>query len=500
MLITANNIMLITALLLAFSVWAGKAGGRFGIPALLFFIGVGMVAGVDGFGLHFDSAEAAQFIGMISLSVILFSGGLDTNINQIKPIWRQGLSLATVGVLLTTAITGTFIHFLFGWLAPEYTFGWAESMLLAAIMSSTDSASVFSILNSSRMGLKQNLKPTLELESGSNDPMAYLLVILLIDFISQGAEITSGEVWHGTWLLVRQLAVGALCGVALGYVSVWIINRLRVGNDFLYPVMMIACMCFIFSVTELVGGNNYLAVYLSGLVVGNKRLALKGTITTFFGGFTWLMQIMMFLSLGLLVNPHELVTPQVIIPGLLLAIFMILAARPIATFISLLPFRNFTFKGRLYISWVGLRGAVPIIFATYALMCPEVAHSRLMFNMVFFITLLSLLIQGTTVTHMARWLGLCETVRERDFRFDLPDEITAAMTEMDVTPAMLADGDLLHQVTMPPDTLVVMIKRRDKYLVPTGGTRLYLTDRLLLISQHEKHLTTFSGGEKNSGK
>lgn len=495
MIITANNIMLVLALLLAVSVLAGKAGGRFGVPALVLFLGVGMLAGVDGFGLHFDSAEAAQFIGMVSLSIILFSGGLDTDIKQIRPIWRQGVALATVGVLLTTAVCGAFIYGIFHLFAPEYAFGWPESLLLAAIMSSTDSASVFSILNSSKIGLKQNLKPALELESGSNDPMAYLLVVILIDFIRQGSGLTMDELGHASWMLFSQLAMGVTGGLVLGYVSVRIINMLRVDNDFLYPVMMIACVFCVFSVTDLIGGNSYLAVYVAGLVVGNNRLALKGTITTFFGGFTWLVQIIMFLSLGLLVNPHELVNLHVIVPGLLLALFMILVARPVSVFMSLMPFRNFSIKARIYISWVGLRGAVPIIFATYALMCPEVTHARLMFNMVFFITLLSLLVQGTTVTHMARWLGLCESVRERDFKFDLPDEITAAMKEMDVTPGMLADGDMLRHITLPPDTLVVMIKRRDKYLLPTGNTRLYLSDRLLLISQEESSLAGM-GNEK----
>lgn len=488
MTITANNIMLVAALLLATSVLAGKAGGKFGVPALVLFLVVGMLAGVDGVGLQFDSAEAVQFIGMVSLSVILFSGGLDTDIKQIKPVWRHGVSLATIGVLLTTGICGIFIYSIFHWLAPESGFGWLESMLLAAIMSSTDSASVFSILNSSKIGLKQNLKPTLELESGSNDPMAYLLVILLLDIIGQGKEITSAEVVHIGGMLVQQLALGGICGLLLGLVSVKVVNMLRVDNEFLYPVMMIACVFFVFSVTELTGGNSYLAVYIAGLVVGNKRLALKGTITTFFGGFTWLVQIMMFLSLGLLVNPHELVNVKVIVPGLLLAVFMILVARPVAVFLSLLPFKGFSLRGKLYISWVGLRGAVPIIFATYALTAPAIEHARLMFNMVFFITLLSLLIQGTTVRSMAHWLGLTKDWKERDFKIDLPDEITAAMTEMSVTAGMLVDGEYIRDVDMPPSTLVVMIKRRGKYLVPTGNTRLHPGDRLLLISEEKDNL------------
>ena len=487
--ISANNIMLILAALLFLSVFVGKAGSRFGMPALLLFLGVGMVAGVDGFGIKFDSAEAAQFIGMISLSVILFSGGVDTRFKDIRPVLAPGVVLATIGVLITTIVTGAFIYYTFHWLAPDFAFGWIESMLLAAIMSSTDSASVFSILNSSRTGLKQNLKPTLELESGSNDPMAYLLVIILIGIMEGGGLTDGSSLWaQSLGLLVIQLLLGVVGGVAIGYATVWVVNRLRVDNEFLYPVMVIACVFFAFSLTELIGGNSYLAVYIAGLVVGNKKLALKHTITTFFGGFTWLVQIIMFLSLGLLVNPHELINAHVIIPGILLGVFMIIIARPIAVFISLLPFKQFTAKARLYISWVGLRGAVPIIFATYALMSPDVPHARFMFNMVFFITILSLLIQGTTVNHMAKWLGLKDEYRKKEFKVNLPDEITAAINEMTVTPQLLNNGDLLKEVKLPPNTLVIMIKRDNEYLVPTGNTRLYLNDTLLLISEEEQHL------------
>ena len=486
--ITANNTMLIMACLLFFSVLVGKAGSRFGMPALLLFLGVGMVAGVDGFGLHFDNAMTAQSIGMISLSIILFSGGVDTNFKEIKPVFAPGTMLATVGVFITTAVTGAFIYYMFRWLAPEHSFGLIESFLLAAIMSSTDSASVFSILNSSRTSLKQNLKPTLELESGSNDPMAYLLVIILIGIMEGGNAADAALWWHSAGLLVMQLALGAIGGVAVGFATVAIVNRLRVDNEFLYPIMVIACAFFAFSLTELIGGNSYLAVYIAGLVVGNKKLALKHTITTFFGGFTWLVQIIMFLSLGLLVNPHELIDAHVIIPGILLGVFMIVIARPIAVFISLLPFKQFTTKARLYVSWVGLRGAVPIIFATYALMSPDVPHARFMFNMVFFITILSLLIQGTTVNRMAQWLGLKDEYREKEFKVNLPDEINAAINEMNVSAQLLNNGDLLKEVKLPPNTLVIMIKRDNEYLVPTGNTRLYLNDTLLLIAEEEQHL------------
>lgn len=481
--ITANNIMLVIASLLLVSVFVGKAGSRYGMPALLLFLGVGMLAGTDGFGLQFDSAQAAQFIGMISLSIILFSGGLDTKYRDIKEILAPGVALATIGVLITTLVCGAFIYYVFHWLAPDYAFGWIESMLLASIMSSTDSASVFSILSSSKTGLKQHLKPTLELESGSNDPMAYMLVLMFIGILESGIhEVDSALIGGSVIMLVRQLLLGAAGGFIIGYLSVKLINRLRSDNEFLYPVTMIACAFFAFTLTELVGGNAYLAVYLAGLVVGNNRIDLKRTITTFFGGFTWLVQILMFLSLGLLVNPRELL--PVAVPAVALGLFMILVARPVAVFVSLLPFKNFTFKARCYISWVGLRGAVPIIFATYALMSPAVEHARFMFNVVFFITILSLIIQGTTVNKMATLLGLRDTLRENAFDgIDLPDHVKAALTEMDVNAAMLSNGNTLKEIDLPPQTLVMMVKHGDEYIVPKGNTHLYLGDTLLLITE-----------------
>lgn len=485
--ITPDNIMLVAAVLLLFSVLAGKAGSRYGMPALLAFLGIGMLAGVDGFGIQFDSAATAEFIGMVSLCIILFSGGLDTSYRQIKPVLAPGVVLATVGVLITTALMGVFIHEMMRLMLTEHAFGWAESLLLAAIMSSTDSASVFSILNSSGVGLKQRLKPTLELESGSNDPIAYLLVILLISTIEEGVDITGGMILETVGRLILQLGVGAIAGIVIGYITVWIVNRIHAGNEFLYPVLVIACCFFAFTLTNLVGGNSYLAVYISGVVVGNNKIVLKRTIATFFGGFSWLVQIVMFLTLGLLVNPHELL--QIAVPGIMLGVFMIFIARPAAVYLCLAPFRRYTFKAKTYIGWVGLRGAVPIIFATYALMSPAVGQARFMFNIVFFITILSLLIQGTTVTRMARWLGLTEEVEPRHFSgFELPEEVTAASREQAVTAELLTEGSTLSEITLPPETLVILVKRGDAYLVPKGNTRLYIGDVLLLISRKAEYL------------
>ena len=448
MVISPENILLVGAILLFLSVLVGKTGAKFGVPALLLFLGVGMLAGSDGFGIYFDSPQIAQFIGTVALCIILFSGGMDTHYREIKPILAPGVTLATLGVLMTTIITGLFIYSLSDLLPGNFQLGLLESMLLAAVMSSTDSASVFSILRSKGISLKERLRPTLELESGSNDPMAYMLTILLIQVI----EIGVIDWPHSIVLLFMQLSIGAAAGFALGYAIVWIINRINVPNESLYPVLLFSCVFFVFAFTNLLQGNGYLAVYIAGLVVGNRKLVHKRSLTTFFDGFTWLFQIVMFLTLGLLVNPSEL--PAVAGVGLLVAIFMIVVSRPISVFACLLPFRRFTTRARVYISWVGLRGAVPIIFATYPLMSAEIPNARMIFNIVFFVTIVSLLVQGTTVSAMARWLGLVGKSEEKEiFNVALPDEIKSAMSEIELTDEALSGGNKLMNLSLPDNIL-----------------------------------------------
>ena len=478
----AEEVLLICSVILFVSILAGKAGFRVGLPALLLFLGIGMLFGSDGLGLQFSNPQIAQFIGMIALSIILFSGGMDTKLSEIKPIASQGVVLATLGVLVTTAITGYFIFWLTGLVAGYETLTLAESLLMAAVMSSTDSASVFSILRSKGVYLKQRLRPTLELESGSNDPMAYMLTIILIAYIqSNGMDFQEGAI-----SLIIQLGLGLIAGYILGKVSVWIINRVIVENQSLYPILLLAVIFFIFSITSLLKGNGYLAVYIAGLVVGNTKIIHKKSIVTFFDGFTWLWQIVMFITLGLLVNPHELLPVAGI--GLTVGIFMIIFARPITVFLCLLPFRNFTTKAKLYISWVGLRGAVPIIFATYPLIA-GIENANFIFNVVFFITILSLLVQGTTVTHVARWLHLTDAPDRKDeFGIELPEEIKSAMSEIDITKEVLSHGNKLMQLKLPDHTLAVMVKRDGKYFIPKGNTELHENDKLLMISDNDEAL------------
>lgn len=402
MILNADNILLMGSLLLFSSIIVSKAGHRFGIPVLLLFLGVGMIFGSDGFGILFSNPNLTQFIGAVSLCFILFSGGMETSFSEIKPVIREGVVLATAGVVITTAVTGFFIYYLSLFLDGFVTLTLSESLLLAAVMSSTDSPSVFSILRSKGLLLKKKLAPTLELESGSNDPMAYLLTLLLIQVAQSGGF----EWFDSVRILFMQLLLGGAGGYLLGRVAVWTINRINIQNLSLYPILLLAFVMFTFSVTDSLGGNGYLAVYIAGLVVGNSGILHKDNLITFFGNFSWLFQIAMFLTLGLLVNPNELL--PVAGMGLAVGVFMILFARPFSVHVCLIPFNTYNRRELAFISWVGLRGAVPIIFATYPWVS-GLPHAQTMFNLVFFITILSLVVQGTTVGVFARWLKLIES-------------------------------------------------------------------------------------------
>ena len=480
-MITAENILLVGSILIFTSILISKTGYRFGIPTLLLFLVVGMLFGSDGLGIQFNSATDAQFVGMIALSIILFSGGMDTKIKDIQPVMKQGILLSTIGVLLTTALTGGFIYYISGWSSTNIQLPLLTSMLLAATMSSTDSASVFSLLRSQRMNLKQNLRPMLELESGSNDPMAYMLTIVLIQVISSGSQLSLALVAQD---LCVQFLVGGVIGYAFGKFASWLINKIELPNSSLYPILLLSLVFITFTTTDLLKGNGYLAIYIAGVVVGNSRLAFRKEIGTFMNGMTWLFQIIMFLTLGLLVNPHEMV--DIIGVALLIALFMIIVARPISVFACLLPFRSITNKARLFISWVGLRGAVPIIFATYPVIA-KIEGSHQLFNIVFFITLLSLVIQGMSISQMAKWLhlDLPEEKEGNDFGVELPDEIDSSLHDITLTAEMLLNGNKLSEMRIPKGSLVMLVKRGNEFLIPNGQLELHEGDKLLFITENK---------------
>ena len=479
MIFTTGNILLIGAVLLMAGILIQKPGYRFGIPALLLFLVVGMIFGCDGLGVQFDDVRGAQFVGMVSLSIILFAGGLGTRIKDIKPILAPGIVLSTVGVLLTTAITGIFVWWISGLSWTSIHFALLPSMLLAATMSSTDSASVFGILGAQKMNLKHNLRPTLELESGSNDPMAYLITTMLVDVLVTGDSVTVVSLLR---IFLVQFVLGALLGFAFGRLGVWMLNRLNLDNRALYPIMAVAICFLTFSLTDTLGGNGYLAIYVTGIVIGNEKVSFRRETITFIDGLSWLCQIVMFLMLGLLVNPLEMW--QVAGMALLIGLFMIVVARSISVFFSLIPFSNIPFKGKVFISWVGLRGAVPILFATYPVVAGLEDHHTI-FNIVFFITILSLLVQGTTITSMAQYLKLSEPLLNdvSDFGVEIPEDSGSSLKDLYVTSTMLEKGSFVRDLHLPQGQLVMMVKRDNELLVPNGQLELREGDHLLIIQE-----------------
>lgn len=478
---SAENILLVGSILLFASIVVSKTGYRFGVPALLLFLVVGMFFGSDGLGLQFNDASEAQFIGMVALSVILFSGGMDTKFAEIKPILAPGIVLSTLGVLLTALFTGLFIWFITGMDVTNFQLPLMTSLLLAATMSSTDSASVFAILRSQKMNLKHNLRPMLELESGSNDPMAYMMTIVLIQVI-QSSGMHLGMILGS---FVIQFAVGAGAGYILGKLAIKMLNKLDIDNSSLYPILLLAFVFFTFSFTDRIHGNGYLAVYIAGIMVGNNKIPYRKDTATFMDGLSWLCQIVMFLSLGLLVNPHELL--KIAVVASLIGIFMIIIGRPLSVFLCLLPFKNINLRSKVFVSWVGLRGAVPIIFATYPVVA-GVEGSNIIFNIVFFITILSLIIQGTTIPFVARLLNLSTPLEKtgNDFGVELPEDIDSNLSDMTVTQEMLDEADTLKDMDLPKGTLVMIVKREGEFLIPNGSLKLHVGDKLLLISESEK--------------
>lgn len=474
---TFEDVLLGVSILLFLSILISKSLGRFGVPALVLFLGVGMLAGSDGLGgIHFDDSQTAQSLGTVALTLILFSGGLDTRWESTKPVLWRGVVLSTIGVFITAILVGLFASYLLN-------FSLTEGLLLGAIVSSTDAAAVFSILRSKNIGLKNNLRPILELESGSNDPMAYFLTVSFTFLLTnEGASI-----WELVPMFFLQMSIGAISGIAMGRIMTWVINRIKLEQEGLYPALTLAMVIFTFAFTNLIKGNGFLAVYIAAVILGNRNFIHKRSLTRFYDGIAWLMQILMFLTLGLLVFPSEII--PVIGVGLLISIFLILVARPISVFISMAFFKN-TIQDKLYISWVGLRGAVPIVFATYPLLA-GVDKSGMIFNIVFFIVLTSVMLQGSTLSVVAKWLNLSEwNSKPKKHQFDLEMEydIKNELTEVKVTPESTAVGRTLVDLHFPRGILIVLINRNGKFLTPNGATTLEAGDMLFVMTDNDEEL------------
>lgn len=469
-MIAIEYLLLLGSVLILLSIGIAKLSGNLGVPVLLLFLLIGMLAGSDGpGGIYFDDPGLAQSIGVIALVFILFAGGLDTDWPVVRPVLWQATSLATLGVFLTALAVGVVAH-------AFLDFSWLEGLLLGAVISSTDAAAVFSVLRSRSVSLRGRLTPLLELESGSNDPMAVFLTVGLIHLIqSPGASF--GEM---ALLFVLQMGLGALSGFGLGKLLAALLNRVRFAYEGFYPVFALAFAAFVYSATALAGGSGFLAVYIAGIVAGNSDFVHKKSLLRFFDGLAWLSQIGMFLTLGLLVFPTRIV--PVMGAGLLISAFLMVVARPLSVFVSL-ALTRFSWREKTFISWVGLRGAVPIILATFPLLA-KLPNAELIFNLVFFIVLTSALLQGWSIPAAARLLKV-DAPMERQRRYPIEFAPAAGMDadliELVVPAHAAVAGKALVELGMPRDSLIVLISQNEEFIVPTGGTVLNEGDVILVL-------------------
>ena len=478
--------LLVISLLFFASIFTDKLSSKFGIPALLLFLAVGMFFGEEGpVGIPYNNTAGAEILGSIALCVILFAGGMGTKFVDIKPVMWPGITLATLGVALTWIFSGLAIWGVFQLYGSFSVVTLPFALLMAATMSSTDAASVFSILGNKGIRLKHNLRPLLELESGSNDPMAYIITVTMISVLTEaksgwmiGLEVLMSVTWS--------VAFGLVVGFGFAKLMTWMMQRMTLSNSSLYPIMILTACIFIYSVAFFLGGNSYLAVYIGGLVIGNSKFPYKRNTMGFIDGLSWLFQLLMFLVLGLLVSPHNL--GKVAIPALIVSAIMILVARPLAVYLSLWPFKHFNRIDKAYTSWVGLKGAVPIILA---IKCASdgVTNSDILFNIAFVCTIVSLLAQGTTLASLAQKFHLTLPHEDRQtpthFDISLPEEIQEKAIEVLVTEEMAPVGTHLMDMGLSKDSLVIMLRRGDEYIFPNGQTLIEDGDYLLLMSDQE---------------
>ena len=463
-------ILFIGPILILLSVAIAKVSDNLGVPTILLFLGIGMLAGSEGpGGIHFDNPELAKSIGIIALVFILFAGGLETNWTHVRPVMWRAIGLSTFGVLVTCFAVGLFASAFLG-------FSLLNGLLLGAIISSTDAAAVFSVLRSRNVSLKGEIKPLLELESGSNDPMSVFLTIGLIQLqMNPGTTVQSLLV-----LFVVQMGLGAATGVLFGRSMVFALNRLNLTYEGIYPVFSLAFAALVYGATASLGGSGFLAVYVAGLVAGNSEFVQKRSLLRFFDGLAWLSQITMFIALGLLVFPSQII--PVAGAGLLMSAFLMLVARPLSI-ITTLAFTHHSWSEKALLSWVCLRGAVPIVLATFPLLA-NVPDARYIFNLVFFIVVTSTLLQGWSIQSVAQLLGLdspLEAKRHYPIEFSPIKGVDTELVDLIVPYNSAAAGRSIVELGMPEDSLIVLLSRNDSFLVPSGGTVLQEGDTVLVL-------------------
>jgi cell volume regulation protein A len=472
---TAEAILIVGSFLLFVSILASKISTKLGIPTLLIFLAIGMLAGsegIGGIGLH--NAALAKVLGAVTLTLILFSGGLDTEYAHIRPIIWHGVLLSTIGVLVTAFGIGYFIY----WVTD---FNLAESLLVGSIISSTDAAAVFSILRSKNMHLKHNLAPTLELESGSNDVMAFFLMMFFTGLLSSGGEMRLSSAIP---IFFKEMLIGGVAGFLMGKAMVLVVNKAKLAYESLYPGLTLSMILFTYSATNFIHGSGFLAVYIAALMLGSQDFLHKKSLIRFYDGVTWLMQVVMFIVLGLLVYPKKLIPVAGI--GVLISLVLMFIARPLGVFISLAFFKKVGYNQKLFVSWVGLRGAVPIVFATYPLL-ERIDKSDIIFHIVFFIVLTSILLQGTTLHPLAKWLKLEAKLSTKKARaISLSEDVKSELLEIEVTHDSVAAGKKIVALGLPKSSLIVLISRDKNYLTPRGDTVIEAGDKLMVMTDDEQ--------------
>jgi cell volume regulation protein A len=484
-------ILLVGPILILISIAIARFSGNLGVPTMLLFLGIGMLAGSEGpGGIRFDDPGLAQSIGIIALVFILFAGGLDTQWSQVRPALWQATSLATLGVFLTTLAVGAFLSILLN-------FSLMNGLLLGAIVSSTDAAAVFSVLRSRNISLRGQLKPLLELESGSNDPTAIFLTIGLIQLLTDSNASVGSLALH----FMFQMGLGAAFGYGLGKAMVFFLNRLKLAYEGMYPVFSLAFAALVYGATTSIGGSGFLAVYIAGLVASNSEFVHKKSLLRFFDGLAWLSQIAMFVTLGLLVFPSQIMPIMGL--GLLVSGFLMLIARPLSVFISL-SLSRFQLREKAFVSWVGLRGAVPIVLATFPLLA-GLPDAQLMFNLVFFIVLTSALFQGWSVPVAARILQVDappELKRRYPLEFSPVEGVDTELVDLIVPYNSPAAGKSIVELGMPPDSLIVLVSRGESFLVPSGGTVLQEGDTVLVLVNKDNlpRVRTILAKQKSAGE